>query len=168
LTPERIDCAPAFLTLATIGMPPSGPQQFDLNLFETFDTKDPAAPQGGLNIQGQVGVTVNWNIAGTELTDKGVEYDAPLWLGPGCGPFTIFEEVLNQQPRPVGSVVWSVVTRTYKSVKQDPPNKRYRWSVTPVATLIRTVTSTQGKPPEITQVMSAKPDPIDGNWLPLP
>jgi hypothetical protein len=148
-------------------MPPLGPQQFDLSVFETYQTKDPAAPLAGTDIQGTVGVTINWNLNRTELTAQGVEFSAPLWLGPGNGPLTVFDDALGGGLRPIGTVAWSVVTHALKVVDPDPSNKQYRWAITPVIQLIRKFTSSTGGLPD-TRITYTASDTVRGGWIPQP
>lgn len=148
-------------------MPPFGPQQFDLSVFETYQTKDPAAPIVGTDIEGTVGVTINWNLNRTELTKQGVVFSAPLWLGPGNGPLSVYGDVLGGGLCPTGTVAWSVMTHTLKVVELDTPNKQFRWAITPVIQLIRTFTSKTGGPPD-TEVADTASDTVRGGWMPQP
>ncbi|HXQ82423.1 MAG TPA: hypothetical protein VN775_13980 [Opitutaceae bacterium] len=148
-------------------MPPLGPQQFDLSVSETYQTKDPAAPIVGTDIQGTVSATVNWNLNRTELTDQGVVFSDPSWLGPGCGPLTVYDDGIGGGLQPVGAVAWSLKTQVLRVVEADTPNKQYRWAITPVVQLIRTITSTIGKLPD-TQVTGQDSQTVKGGWLPQP
>ncbi len=144
-----------------------GPQQFDLLVFETYQTKDPAAPLVGTHIECTVGVTIDWNLNRTELTGKGVEFLDPFWSGPGNGPMTVYDEAIGGGTQPVGTVSWSVATQVLKSVEEDAPNRRYRWAVTPELQLIRKFVSKLGEPPD-TEITYTASDTVRGGWIPKP
>jgi hypothetical protein len=144
-----------------------GPQQFDLTVYETYQTKDPAAPLTGTQIQGTITVTVNWNLAGTQLTDQGVTYSDTLWTGPGCGPFNVYDEALGGGLQVIGTVAWKTQTNTIKTVESDPTGNQVRWSVTPVITLVRTFKSSTGDPDD-TEVTYTASDTVKGAWMPKP
>jgi hypothetical protein len=140
-----------------------GPQQFDLWVGETFQTNDPASPVTGIDISATVGVTIDWNLGGSELTNKGVEFSAPQWAGPGNGPFTIYNPV-SSIPPPIGRVSWSIETHVLKKMETDTPQNRYRWAVTPVVQLIRQVTMTDGSP-STTGVINTASNTVRGGWI---
>jgi hypothetical protein len=144
-----------------------GPQQFDLSVFETYQTKDPAAPITGTEIEGAISVTINWNMNGTELTDKDVEYSDSLWIGAGNGPLTVYDEAIGGGLKPIGTVEWKTDTHTLKKVETDTPNKQVRWAITPVIQLIRTFKSTIGDPDD-TEVAYTASDTVRGGWMPQP
>jgi hypothetical protein len=144
-----------------------GPQEFDLQLFETYQTKDPAAPITGTEIEGTVTVTVNWNLAGTELTDKGVEFSDPVWSSAGKGPFTVYDDVFGGGMKPIGTVEWKAATHAIKNVEADAPNKQVRWAITPVVQLIRTFKSSTGDPDD-TEVTNTASDTVRGAWMAQP
>jgi hypothetical protein len=144
-----------------------GPQQFDLPVYETYNTKDPAAPITGIEIVGNVTVTINWNLAGTDLTDKDVVFSDPVWTAPGNGPLNVYDEAVGGGLKPIGTVAWSAQTHALKNVETDTPNKKVRWAVTPVVQLIRTVKSSTGDPDDI-QVVYTASDTVRGAWMPQP
>jgi hypothetical protein len=147
-------------------MPPTPAQQFDLEVFDTFQTNDPAAPIAGTDIVGAVGVTINWNPPGTALTAKGVEFADALWQSPGPGPLTVYDNAMGGGLQPVGTVAWSVVPHTLKRIESDTPNRRQRWAITPVIQLIRRFVPNAGSPPEAEVAYTAS-DTVRGNWMPL-
>jgi hypothetical protein len=147
-------------------MPLTGPQQFDLQVFDTFQTNDPAAPIVGTDIVGTVGVTINWNPQGTDLTAKGVEFDDALWQSPGHGPLTVYDNALGGGLQEVGAVAWCVVTHTLKKIEPDTPNHRQRWAITPLVQLTRNFVPKDGSPPTATVAFTAS-DTVRGNWMPL-
>jgi hypothetical protein len=144
-----------------------GPQQFDLSVFETYQTKDPAAPITGTEIEGTASVTINWNMAGTELTDKDVEYSDVLWTGPGNGPLTVYDAAIGGGMKAIGTVEWNAKTHTIKVVEADTPNRQIRWAITPVVQLIRTFKSATGDPDD-TEVTYTASDTVRGGWMPQP
>jgi hypothetical protein len=148
-------------------MPQLGPQQFDMTVYETYQTKDPAAPITGTEIQGTVSVTINWNLNRTELTDQGVVFSDPVWLGQGNGPLAVYDDAIGGGLQQVGTVAWTIKTQALKVVETDTPNKLYRWAITPEAQLIRTFTSKIGDPSD-TQVTYTASDTVRGGWMPQP
>jgi hypothetical protein len=144
-----------------------GPQQFDLSVFETYQTKDPAAPITGTEIEGTVSVTINWNLAGTELTDKDVQYSDASWSGAGNGPLTVYDDAMGGALVAIGTVAWTAQTHTLKKVETDTPNKQMRWAVTPVVQLIRNFKSKVGDPDD-TEVTYTASDTVRGGWMPQP
>lgn len=148
-------------------MPPTGPQQFDLMLYENYLTRDPAEPLVGSDIGGAVTVTINWNPGGTDLMDKGVEFSSTLWSGAGNGPLTVYDDAMGGVLQPVGTVAWAARTRFSKGMEPDTPNNRYRWTITLIAELVRTVTSKTGNQPE-TEVTYTASDTAKGGWIPQP
>jgi hypothetical protein len=144
-----------------------GPQQFDLSVYETYQTKDPAAPITGTEIEGTVTVTINWNLAGTELTDKDVQYSDILWTGAGNGPLTVYDDALGGGMKAIGTVEWHAKTHTIKVVETETPNKQVRWAITPVVELVRTFKSTVGDPDD-TGVTYTASDTVRGAWMPQP
>ena len=142
---------------------PMGPQQFNLPVGETFQTRDPAAPGTGVIISATVGITINWNNAHTELTDKGVEFDPPQWAETGCGPLTVYSS-WGDLPPPIGRVSWSIDTHLLTKTETDTPNKRYRWAITPVVQLHRQVTMTDGTPSSSVVAYTAS-DTVRGDWI---
>ncbi len=148
-------------------MPTFGPQQFDLVVYDTYKTGDPAAPIDGIDIEGTVGVTVNWNSTGTDLTPQGVQFADASWGVAGNGPITLYDEALGGGVQPVGTVAWTVKTRFSKTMEPDTPNNRYRWTITPMVDLVRTVTSTIGNPKDI-QVTGNASSNAKGAWIPQP
>lgn len=147
-------------------MSSTGPQEFDLEVFDTFQTNDPAAPIIGTDIAGTVGVTINWNLKGTELTAKGVEFADALWQSPGDGPLTVYDNALGGGLKPVGTVAWSVVTHALKKIEPDTPNQRQRWAITPVIQLIRNFVPNDGSPPDAEVAFTAS-ETVRGNWMPM-
>ena len=146
---------------------PSGTQQFDLEVFDNnYATDDPGAPLVGTNVHGTVTVTINWNSAGTDLTDKAVEFSEVHWDDPGSGPLTVYSDAMGGGVQPVGAVAWTVKTSFQKTMEKDTPNKRFRWTITPQVDLIRTFTSKIGNPNE-TGVIFTATDNAKGGWLPL-
>jgi hypothetical protein len=144
-----------------------GPQEFDLQLFETYQTKDPSAPITGTEIEGTVTVTVNWNLTGTELADKGVEFADAVWSAAGKGPFTVYDDVLGGGMKPIGTVEWKAATHAIKNVEADPSSKQVRWAITPVVQLIRTYKSSTGDPDD-TEVTYTASDTVRGGWMTQP
>lgn len=147
-------------------MPLTGPQQFDLQVFDTFQTNDPAAPLAGTDIVGTVGVTLNWNPQGTDLTARGVEFAPAAWQSPGRGPLTVYDNVVGGGLQPVGTVAWAVATHTLKTIQTDTPNRRQRWAITPVIQLIRTFVPKDCSPPD-PEVAYTASDTVRGNWMPM-
>jgi hypothetical protein len=148
-------------------MPPLGPQQFNLQVFDTYNTGSPNEPVDGTHIVGIVQVTIDWNLDRTDLTGKGVEFGDPFWQGPGNGPMIVYSEEIGSGPQPVGKVAWSLTTNALKDTDQDTPNKRFRWSITPVVQLVRTYTPNDGSPPD-TEVVYTASDTVKGTWRPMP
>jgi hypothetical protein len=144
-----------------------GPIEFDLQVFETYQTRDPAAPITGTEIQGTVTVTINWNPKGTELTDKDVVFSDAVWTGAGSGPLTVYDEALGGGLQPIGKVQWKALPRTLKVVETDTPNKQIRWAVTPLVDLVRTFKSSTGDPDD-TQTTYTASDTVHGGWMPQP
>jgi hypothetical protein len=147
-------------------MPPIPFQQFDLEVFDTFQTNDPAAPIAGTDIVAAVEVTINWNSPGTALTAKGVEFADAAWQSPGHGPLTVYDNVMGGGLQTVGTVAWSVVTHTLKRIEPDAPNRRQRWAITPVIQLIRSFVPHSGSPPN-TEVAYTASETVRGNWMPM-
>ena len=148
-------------------MPQLGPQQFDMTVYETYQTKDPAAPITGTEIQGTVSVTINWNLNRTELTDQGIVFSDPVWLGAGNGPLAVYDDAIGGGLQQVGTVAWTVKTQAFKVVETDTPNNKYRWAITPEVQLVRTFTSKIGDPPD-TQVTYTASDTVRGGWMQQP
>ena len=146
---------------------PTGPQQFDLPVYETYLTRDPAEPLVGTDIEGTITVTINWNPAGTDLAEQGVAFSSPVWSGAVNGPLTVYDEAMGGGLQPVGTVSWSVRTQFSKAVEPDTPNKRFRWSVTPIIELVRTLKPTDGNQPDIEVTYTAS-DNAKGEWIPQP
>ena len=94
-------------------------------------------------------------------------FSAPLWLGPGNGPLTVYDDALGGGPTPIGKVTWSILTHTLKVAELDKSNKQFRWAITPVVQLIRTFTSMTGGPAN-TQVVYTASDTAKGGWMPQP
>ena len=145
---------------------PSGPQTFDLQLYEVYHTGDPAAPLDGTNITGIITVTINWNAGGTDVLEKAVVFSDGDWGDAGKGPLTLYDEAMGGGTKPVGTVAWTAKPTFTKTKETDTPNNRYRWMITPVIDLVRTVTSTEGNPPEILVTYTAS-DNVPGGWIPL-
>ena len=138
------------------------PQPFDLWIGETFQTHDPATPIVGLDIAATVPVTVNWNAAGTGLTDDGVTFGTAQWqVGPG--PFTIYNAIGFALP-PIGRVVWTVETHVLTKTEKDTPGNRTRLAVTPLVQLVRVITMTDGTPSSHGVVYSASTT-VRGAWI---
>jgi hypothetical protein len=146
---------------------PTGSQQFDLPVYDSFQTKDPAAALVGTDIEGTVTVTINWNAAGTDLAPSGVVFSEAVWNAAGNGPLTVYDEAMGGGLQAIGTAAWSVSTSFSKTMKTDTPNKRYLWTVTPVVILTRKVTSTIGNP-TVTEVAYTATDNVDGGWIPQP
>jgi hypothetical protein len=144
-----------------------GPQEFDLQVFETYQTRDPAAPITGTEIEGSVTVTINWNLSGTELTDKDVEFSDVAWSAAGNGPFTVYDNALGGGMKPIGTVEWKAETHAIKKVEADTPNKQVRWAITPVVQLVRAFKSTTGDPND-TEVTYTASDTVRGGWMAQP
>jgi hypothetical protein len=148
-------------------MPPFGPQQFNLQVFDTYNTGSPSEPLGGTQIVGDIQVTINWVLDQTDLTAKGVEFAAPFWQGSGHGPLVVYSEEIGGNSQPVAKVAWSVTTNALKETEEDTPNKRFRWVITPVVQLVRTYTPDDGSPPDI-EIVNTASDTERGAWKPLP
>jgi hypothetical protein len=148
-------------------MPPLGPQQFNLQVFDTYRTGSPDEPVDGTHIVGVVQVTINWVLNQTALTAKGVEFGPPFWQGPGHGPLVVFSEEIGGISQPVGKVAWSMVTNALTVTEQDTASNRYRWAVTPVVQLIRTYTPDDGSPSD-TEVAYTASETVRGAWQPMP
>jgi len=144
---------------------PAGPQQFDLQVYDSYQTRDPAASLEGTDIRGSVTVTINWNAGGTDVTEPAVAFSAAQWSEAGSGPLAIFDEAVGGDLQPIGMVSWKVSTQFVKTMEPDTPNKRYRWTITPMVELIRTVLSTVGNPPDAEVAYTAS-DTAQGGWIP--
>jgi hypothetical protein len=147
-------------------MPSQVPKQFDLVVYDNFATKDQNAPLTGVSVQGSVTVTISWNAASTDVVDKEVAFSDPVWVDPGCGPLTIYDEAIGGGVQPVGAVAWKVNTSFQKTLETDTPNNRCRWTITPVIDLVRTVTSTVGNPTE-TDIPYTATANAKGGWIPI-
>jgi hypothetical protein len=146
---------------------PTGPLQFDMQVFDTYQTNDPAAPIDGAHIVATISITINWNVAGTELTNAGVVFSAPVWIGPGGGPLNVYDNTMGGGLKLIGTVTWSVNADTLKRIDTDTANQRLRWMITPVLQLIRTFKPNDGSPPDI-EVAYTNSDTSYGNWTPMP
>lgn len=156
-------------------MNPGGPQQFDLTVSEpSFQTNNPHDPVVGLDILAVVTVTIRWNDAGTALDPAGVDTKDPdqngvvydvVWASPGPGPFDLFEERLGGGQQKIGTVVWSVTTKTLVAKKHDPATGKTRLGVFPMVQLVRTIARTDAAP-QVDVVNTASPDaPQQGNGV---
>lgn len=139
-------------------------QGFELQLFETFQTRDPAAPIVGTDIAATVGITIDWTLKGEELTDKCVRFGDPVWGGAGHGPLTVYRDVIGGSTRADATVSWSVETHVVKKVEHDGPNRRLRWAVTPVVQLIRKTVPKDGNLARAEVVYTAS-DTVRGAWM---
>jgi hypothetical protein len=146
-------------------MPPLVPQQFDMEVYDSYQTHDPAAPIVGTDIQGTVSVTINWNANRTDLTDQGVQFSDVAWSASGNGPLTVYSDAIGGGLQPIGTVAWKVATSTLKSLETDTPNKQVRLTITPQVQLVRTLTSQIGDPPD-TEVVNTATETAKGNWTP--
>lgn len=117
-------------------MPPNAPQEFELQVFDKFNTHDANAPIVGTDIVGTLPITLHWNAGRTDLTKKGVEFGDATWQSPGCGPLQVYEETIGGNQL-VGDVSWSLKTRVLKKKEMDSAPRRYRWLITPVVELWR-------------------------------
>ncbi|HEY1763757.1 MAG TPA: hypothetical protein VGF85_02460 [Opitutaceae bacterium] len=143
-----------------------GPKTFDLVVYDHYLTYDPQAPMDGVNVQGTVTVTIGWNPAGTDVVDAGVGFSDPAWTDTGAGPINLFDEVIGGGIMPLGVATWSVNTSFQRTLEKDTPNNRCRWVITPAVDLIRTITSTIGKPTRVVTAYTAT-DIVKGGWTPL-
>ncbi len=155
-------------------MNPGGLQQFDLDVYESgYRTNNPADPIVGLDIHATVGVSIKWNATGTGLDPNGIDtsdpdkngvtYDLPFWAGPGHGPFDIFQQGIVDVKK-IGTVSWSVTTKTLCLTEVDATGAQTRIAVTPTVILVRTTTLTgAGSSTDIADKSS--PSPIYGNWV---
>ena len=139
---------------------------FDLVVYDHYLTNDPQTSLDGVSIQGTVTVTLNWNATGSDLVDPGVAFSDPVWDDPGAGPINLFDQVIGGGIMPLGVATWSVSSSFQKTLEKDTPNGRCRWSITPVVALVRTVTSTIGKPNRIDTVYTAS-GVVKGAWGPM-
>ena len=146
-------------------MPCSGPQPFDLKVYDNYQTNDPSAPLSGVDVAATTTVTVNWNAAGTDLTNKGVQFADPQWDAPGCGPLSVYADVIGGGMQKTGTVAWSVVTHVLQRMEVDTPGNRQRLAVTPVIQLLRTFTAIEGNSPEELVAFTAS-ETVRGNWMP--
>jgi hypothetical protein len=136
------------------------PQQFELAVYETYQTKDPAAPLTGSEIQGSVAITVTW---GAGPAPPAVSFEAPAWTTVGAGPLQVFDEEIGGA-KPIGTVSWSVVTHSIVKVEPDTPAKQSRWAITPVVQLVRTFAASDGSLP-VTEVTYTASDTVKGDWF---
>lgn len=141
----------------------AGPQNFDLWIGETFQTHDPASPVVGVDIAATVPVTINWNVAGTELTAADVVLSAPQWQGVGHGPLTLYNPIGFALP-PIGRVDWSVETHVIKKLETHPAGGRHRWAITPIVQLRRNIKMADGTPSSSGVVYTAS-DTARGGWF---
>jgi hypothetical protein len=142
-------------------------QQFDLQVFDHLQTDNPADPLVGLDIQGTISVTINWTDDGTALTDKGVEFAAPQWSGPGIGPFTVYRNLGGGMLKPIETVSWMTATSTMKHRETDAAAKKFRWVITPIVKLMRQRTPKGGGAPVIEFAYTAA-NPVKGAWKAIP
>lgn len=139
---------------------------FDLVVYDHYLTHDPQTALDGVDIQGTVTVSLGWNAAGTDLADPGVTFSDPVWTDPGAGPINLFDQVVGGGIMPLGVATWSVNTSFQKILERDTPNSRCRWSITPIVDLVRTVTSTIGKPTRSETIYTAS-GVVKAAWAPL-
>ena len=137
------------------------PQQLTLTVAFNLPTRNPADPQVGLDIRAEIDVIIHWSEDRAELAKEKVEFADPLWLGPGGGPFTIYDPGLNGALAPVAVVELSVVTTTL--FRKETANGRIRWVITPVAKLVTKETPRNGGAPNI-QIAYTASNPVNGDW----
>jgi len=143
-----------------------GPLSFELNFLDSFDTRVPQAPITGIETSVDVNIVVHWNLARTELEDSGVEYDPIVWTKAGPGPHDVFEDQLGLSERKkVGTITWSLVTKTQKWIQKD--GARFRMVVTVIPTLMLTQKRTGVSAPAI-EIRQTQPIPCHGAWQNLP
>jgi hypothetical protein len=140
------------------------PQQFELTVYETYTTKDPKAPITGTEIQGNVGVTIDWGSGGA--SPPALTFDPASWLGAGAGPLTVYGDALGD-PKPVGTVSWDVATHSIAKTETNTPEKKSRWTITPIVQLVRTFTPCEGPQPDAEVTYTAS-DTAKGAWYPDP
>lgn len=145
-----------------------GPDVFEIQLSDSFSTLNPNDPIVGIDLTAVVPVTVNWNLARTDLIStpeqKEVTFGEIRWEGAGAGPHDIFEEKLGGQREKVGTVTWSITLEYYKIVQTN--GGLHRWLVTPCPILYRTeVRSGQGT--KKTEILK-QPVPCPGAWVKTP
>lgn len=138
-------------------------QKFDLQVFDHLETNDPTHPQIGLDIVGDIGVTIHWADDGVDLDEKGVVFSAPVWGGPGGGPFTVYDNLGAGMLKPLAKVSWSLTTETLKRRETDTPTKRFRWIVAPVIHLKQHRTPTNGSATQTTVAYIAS-NAVKGAW----
>jgi hypothetical protein len=142
---------------------PSGPLQFDKQVFDAFNTQAPDAPVGGTYIVGTTSITLNWNPAGTELTDQAVVFGNVRWDKSGCGPLPVYDDAMGGGMKCSGTVAWATDTDVMKKLITDAATQRVRWAITPVIRLTRTVTPIDNGPPTSDQVYEAT-NTVWGEW----
>lgn len=139
------------------------PQQFSLSVYETYSTKDPNGPLTGAEIEGSIDVTVQW--AAAAASQPTLAFAAPSWIGCGAGPLAVYDDEIGGL-KPIGTVKWAVETHSIFKTEPNTPEKKARWTVTPVVQLVRTFTPSDGSPPD-TQVTYTASDTAKGDWFPL-
>jgi hypothetical protein len=140
------------------------PQQFELTVYETYQTKDPQAPITGTEIQATVGISIDWGTGGG--AQPAMTFDSPSWVGAGKGPMPVFGDALGE-PKPIGTIGWDVATHSVVKTETNTPEKKSRWTITPIVQLVRTFTPCEGTQPE-TEVTYTASDTAKGDWYPLP
>ena len=143
-----------------------GPLTFELSFVDTVDTLDPQAPLTGIETNIDLNIIIHWNLARTELDDAGVEYESIIWTKAGAGPHDVYTDQLGLPDRKkVGSIEWSIVTKTQKWVQKDV--NRFRYVVTVVPTLMLTRKTDGVSAPSI-EVRQTQPTPCYGAWQAVP
>lgn len=138
------------------------PLQFDLSLYETYQTKDANAPLTGTEIEGTVSVKVDWGAGGA--TQPTAAFDPPAWNATGAGPLTVYDDVIGGV-KPIGTVSWNVATHAIVKLEPNTPEMKSRWTVTPVVQLVRTFCPADGSPTQ-TDITFTDSDTVKGDWFP--
>lgn len=147
-------------------MPDLGPLQFDLEVSDTFQTRAPNEPLVGTVIRVKAQVSVNWNLARTEIgAADGVTFSALRWLDAGRGPLPVHEIGFNGTKK-TGTISYEAVTGFFRVIQEDTAGNRYRWLVTPYIKLVRTFSPLEGAP-TIAEAQHAQ-GTAEGAWQPLP
>ncbi len=142
-----------------------GPQQFELQLIDSFPAYNPADPSDDIGVTVAIPVTLHWNLDRTELDkEKDVQFSPARWTGVGSGPHVVYEEKLAGRIEKVGTVEWKVITEVLRRVETNTPGKKYRHVITPLVRLMRTFTPSNGGSPKVEEARTAA-STVRGGWL---
>ncbi|MFT3783841.1 MAG: hypothetical protein QM790_17665 [Nibricoccus sp.] len=139
-----------------------GPLSFSLDFVDTFDTCDPQAPLEGVEVNLEVPVTINWNLHRTDLNDPAVSFGCGIWTKAGPGPHDLFADQVGLPNRKkVGTIEWSLTTKSERWVQKDAGRFRQVVTVTPLLLLTTRLLATNT--PQI-GIRQSRPTPCYGAW----